>query len=1177
MKHTRTILTALLLAPLTALHVVGAPVLPGLTYHPDGDAIVIRNGTRWDNRPLYCNQRQMVVNAGEMPGLSGALGTLRVAVRRGDVQRQLDQCGERVARYRPGRMEWEVSDPKLPGLTVTMLATTIAEGDGFTVRVRSKGAKADDELLWLFTPASATNAPPAKPQMVADAFRIGKVFATLSDKASENFVVPLTDNTPHDFAVSGTGKPIPATRAFEDGLVRVERLGRQVVVETPDAYFDAGVGASCAAMYGLYVGKVFVHGGSKWRAPYLGWRVMDGATAYGWHDLVMTAAKDHGSRQVTSSTKVAAEADSFGAEQSQNSRFYGLGKIMSLGTRYDMQTQFFDQSCREWRATGDAAFEKLLLPMLELHLQWAKECFDPDDDGLYESYINTWPTDSQWYNGGGTVEESAYIYYQRRAAADLCRRAGRSADAAKHDAEADKIRAAVDRVLWLKNKGQYAAYIEQGGHKRVHDDAWVYSQHLPIEAGMATPQQAWQAMYYTDWAMERFRLPYGGEMRQTSNWVPSQWSVRELYHGDNFAMALGYFLAGQGDEGWELLRGAMVESMYGDPTPKNGYGNERSQASQVNLISPGGLSHPNCSIDFNDITSMFCRAVVEGLFGYRPDYPNGFVRIEPAFPQTWEHASIKTPDFALSYRNNRYQLTLIRSAAVKFRLPVRATKVKRVLVNSQPVRYTIEPWAGYGALFVDVPACNQTEIAVETEGEVVTLPVAEKTGNSPRLLIAKVDGDVPRYQLTKIRAVAPVVEPIKVPAGATWQTLDISRHFNGDVRTIFKQKYVSPRPATVSCRIGYDGWSGWTFQPWKIPVPEITLDSDTTAFSPVYEADNAQVARPTGAATIEAWVVPGPMPTGGGRIVDRTTPGTYHGYMLDTYPGNSLRLITANGDLTARNVLTPGKPAHVAGVYDPAQRIMRLCLNGKEVAAKSSGDFPALIPVARPVRIGGSDAVTNRFVGEIRRAAVHDRALTAEELANRSDVSAAPATTADWKFDAVPAGFKRISADPTAPVQAGRIVTPQGVPFARPNPEKNIAFTSLWDNWSRNVTVPVNARGDAVWLLVCGSTNPMQGRIANAVLRFRYADGAEEKLELVPPLNFWSLCGFGRVDYSYKRDGFALPKEPPPQVQLGQNCRAMVYGQKLRPGVALKDVTLETLSQEVVIGLMGLTIMNHNN
>ena len=76
---------------------------------------------------------------------------------------------------------------------------------------------------------------------------------------------------------------------------------------------------------------------------------------------------------------------------------------------------------------------------------------------------------------------------------------------------------------------------------------------------------------------------------------------------------------------------------------------------------------------------------------------------------------------------------------------------------------------------------------------------------------------------------------------------------------------------------------------------------------------------------------------------------------------------------------------------------------------------------------------------------------------------------------------------------ASRSRTPQGVPFAAIGAAKNIAFTSLWDNWPRQVSVPVNKTGDAVWLLVCGFTPPMQGRIANAVLRFRYADGKDEK------------------------------------------------------------------------------------
>ena len=64
------------------------------------------------------------------------------------------------------------------------------------------------------------------------------------------------------------------------------------------------------------------------------------------------------------------------------------------------------------------------------------------------------------------------------------------------------------------------------------------------------------------------------------------------------------------------------------------------------------------------------------------------------------------------------------------------------------------------------------------------------------------------------------------------------------------------------------------------------------------------------------------------------------------------------------------------------------------------------------------------------------------------------------------------------------------------------------------------------------------------------------------------------LDYDYSEDAFCLPKTPPPMVQLGENCLAMVLNRRLRPNVSLESVTLETLSQEVVVGLMGLTLMN---
>jgi hypothetical protein len=49
---------------------------------------------------------------------------------------------------------------------------------------------------------------------------------------------------------------------------------------------------------------------------------------------------------------------------------------------------------------------------------------------------------------------------------------------------------------------------------------------------------------------------------------------------------------------------------------------------------------------------------------------------------------------------------------------------------------------------------------------------------------------------------------------------------------------------------------------------------------------------------------------------------------------------------------------------------------------------------------------------------------------------------------------------------------------------------------------------------------------------------------------------------------------PPATVQLGNNCRAILLNRRLRPDATLESVTLETLSQEVIVGLMGASLMN---
>ena len=65
--------------------------------------------------------------------------------------------------------------------------------------------------------------------------------------------------------------------------------------------------------------------------------------------------------------------------------------------------------------------------------------------------------------------------------------------------------------------------------------------------------------------------------------------------------------------------------------------------------------------------------------------------------------------------------------------------------------------------------------------------------------------------------------------------------------------------------------------------------------APIYQADPDSTLDLTDEVTLEAWVRADRMSEAGGRILDKSTPGTQDGYMLDTQPGNSLRLLNAHG------------------------------------------------------------------------------------------------------------------------------------------------------------------------------------------------------------------------------------------------------------------------------------------
>lgn len=193
-----------------------------------------------------------------------------------------------------------------------------------------------------------------------------------------------------------------------------------------------------------------------------------------------------------------------------------------------------------------------------------------------------------------------------------------------------------------------------------------------------------------------------------------------------------------------------------------------------------------------------------------------------------------------------------------------------------------------------------------------------------------------------------------------------------------------------------------------------------------------------------------------------------------------------------------------------------------------------------------------------------------------------PALTAEINDE----GLRKMATD-----RGGRVDI-HGIPFAIPASGDNVLFTTLWDNYTTSADIPLSGKASHIYLLMAGSTNHMQWGMENARLTVSYADGTSDSVPVVNPVN-WAP-----IEQDFYTDGgsFVQPSGtlPPMRVDLltGEASRDLgeKYGLKgpgdrmlpggaailldiaTDPGRELKSVGIETLSQDVVAGIMGVTL-----
>ncbi|WMI66280.1 DUF4450 domain-containing protein [Aestuariibaculum sp. YM273] len=173
------------------------------------------------------------------------------------------------------------------------------------------------------------------------------------------------------------------------------------------------------------------------------------------------------------------------------------------------------------------------------------------------------------------------------------------------------------------------------------------------------------------------------------------------------------------------------------------------------------------------------------------------------------------------------------------------------------------------------------------------------------------------------------------------------------------------------------------------------------------------------------------------------------------------------------------------------------------------------------------------------------------------------------------------------------IVSPQNIPFKSPSEvtNQNIVFVSQWDNFPKKIEIPLSGHSSHAYFMMAGTTNPMQSRFTNGKIIVNYTDGTSENLDLKNPENWWP------IEQDYFRDGLAFktdaPKPPRVYFKNGEITRVFkdfilikgfsdfgidggagtILDLPLNDSKTLKSLELKAIANDVVIGLMSLTLI----
>lgn len=773
-----------------ALPMFSAGVVRQASYYPEGNAFVCVNGNHRYTRALYGSMAEWRVETSDCPIFAtykkNQTGNIRFRISYAGQVMWLDEVEYCKASYEAGRRDYLLKDRRWGKGELDISVLAFSDAEGAIWRFAAHGF--DNRKMKVEAILSKTAVPkPARSGDIGSFLKPGTFEAATSETAVLGTVSQSSPSSIFYFSIDGDNQLSAAPNSlmqprFDAAEQWRNLLASSVCFHTPDAYINPIGGALVMAADGAWDGKVWQHGAVGWRMPLPGWRAAYMGDFLGMPDRQRTHFDAYAKSQVTD---VPVTEPHLMDEKNNLARgtykwgtpMYSTGYICRNPEKnnqfhhYDMNLVYIDELLWHFQFDVDTTYMRQMWPVIQRHLAWEKQAWDPDNDGLYDAYCCIWASDALQYNSGAVTHSSAYNYRSNCLAARIAEIIGENPK--PYQDEADRILKAMNERLWLKDSGHWAEYQDFMGLKRVHRDAALWSIYTPIDCGVGTAEQNYSATRYVDRHTPHIPYIYKGTEYQTlstSDWAPYEWSINNVAMAEVMHTVLAYYQAGRVEEAYRLLKANVLDFMYLGSSPAN-FG----QLSKLDAATGEGYR------DFADVTGISSRALIQGLYGITPNALEGECIIRPGFPAAWDSASVHTPylDYAFKRVNGKDVFDVTQNFKRPLKLVIRQNlgggKYKDTAFSTDKVQH------------IEMPTIlPKEERDMKDEKDMVgKYPLAESIAEQAVDAWASIKGvgnDFAEVNPKKCRKV------------------NMDKVFNANVSDIFKNQYLSPRsPYTTLC------------------------------------------------------------------------------------------------------------------------------------------------------------------------------------------------------------------------------------------------------------------------------------------------------------------------------------------------------------------------------------------